>query len=222
MKYGTNKSSYNDYESSSFVLIILSALIHDVEFRLRREFPGSEFKEKHEADKNSLIEMIAELSSSNLLANVVVLSEEAESKEHRLCQVPLWRHLKIYFSDRIRRYSINLDNCRLPYATLKKKKNIKLFYTNPAYIDKSLFLIKLKKSGEYIIGLTSDNLDPHLQYMSLDYQILNEDYTEKEGDKYKGKLSSNGKLFKIPDVQKGENIKWLIRVFNGPIQDVVV
>jgi hypothetical protein len=217
--YPIKNKPYNDHKDTSYILVIVSDLIHHVvnreanKLKLNRE-NGANFhqsmRERCEKDKQMIENSIMDLSDSDLLANIILLENAVKINKNDD------KNFKIFVLDYLKD---NLKGKRLNYISIGEKidkfafdnvvsqHKISLFYDDPNYIDNASFRIKIDEFGIYKIGLHSRFSYEYYPPINFEWRVLNSDNSKKVGTNYRGNLYLDAGLVDLPPLEPREMIK---------------
>ena len=213
-RYKLNESKKGgDYSIPSFILIVFGDLIHDIEDKLKDDVTEyTTLRELFELTKIDLLDKIDTISKSNILTNIIFLSDDSNSKQTDLdknrFKIDIWPIFsKKIDSFRLKKTSISEDDDNLLYVPIRSERNIPFYYTNPFYINNSYVDIKISEYGiNYKLALKTDNASSLSRLKNLKFSILNTDHRTKGNKNCSGVLDA-GKSTNYMEIDKGETIR---------------
>jgi hypothetical protein len=172
-------SKLNKYKAPSFVLIILSDLLHDLKNRinaLKHRLPTDlEKKNYFEERKKELMQKIAEVAEANTIANIILMAGPNDSNTNRKGKyiLSLWEILNEKFvHSRLKKCNMTDKHDDILYSNIFTESALNFYYRNPVHINNSSTLISIPKGGNYRICLTWERKKRPDQIFTMEYEIL--------------------------------------------------
>ncbi len=182
-----------DYENPTFVITILSDLIHDVRY--------TERSREIENEWDGLKEKIQEICDSKIMSNMIVFSEK-EPDIHRSVFSLFKENLDWY---QLNKYLIGEEKNRtFLYTTRPTENNIIFYYENPNFISKSSFILIYTGSEKTEIKIdiplqANDNIIQKISIFCQKHSATGDSLNDGKriisgGSEYKVELETNEKL----------------------------
>ncbi len=195
-----------DSASSQVTLILLSDLVHDVKEKLEKDNTGSAL-ESFNSDKNDLVLNISKLASSNLLANVVLLSKSRKEQgalgEHQTDLLKLMNNS--FPKHRFSRMHVSDVGSEILYVPVEYPEDIRFNYLNPHSII-SACDIHIANPGNYKMGLAYNSYSDNGAYndFSLRFDVY---HRGGQSAGQSGVLVAGRNTYPVKDLREGDYIR---------------